>query len=210
MTHRSHGRVPLQADSPPTPRMNRGHFPLLWGLLALTLTVSCITTTPRMEWTFLHRRDRLNFGLKLEQLRDLRFYISEEVRLKSSAPPGPVQVETHLVIAPKLAEGRVVEVGPNWLRVRFTEGGNGAYFLTDVSKPDDYYWLATTIEGEGGLYRLADLDPVTFMIDGITYEVIHGKWANLRVDAEGWQKLMDRHKIPPLPDPPPATEDRTN
>lgn len=169
-------------------RMKRLISIFVTGLLVLA--AACISTNPEAEWSFRHGRDRLDTGVTAEQLEDITFYLSQEVRLRK--PVDDTMTDANeVIILPKLAEGRLVETGANWLRVSFSDRVDRVFFVTDPDKPDDYYYIATSVAGQTTFERLADRDPATIEFEGANCEVIMGKWANLQVDAEGWQDFLE-------------------
>ncbi len=69
--------------------------------------------------SFLHTRHRENLSIDPQELKNLQFYISTRVLAKDLSTPGSEGV----IIVPDLTRGMATEVGPSWLRVRFSEGG---------------------------------------------------------------------------------------
>ena len=88
-------------------------------------------------------------------------------------------------------KGAVTEVGPNWLRVSFQEGGPGVLFVSDTGKPEDRYWLATTAEGLPGVYKVKDLPDKVLENQGRRYKVVQGADAYLLLDRKDFDKLVE-------------------
>jgi hypothetical protein len=166
--------------------MNRTKTYLL-GSLLVACAVGC-QSTPK-EKDFLHQY-RLNYRVSDAELEVLKFYISERVFVQAIGEvPELDSSGSGVIIAPMGIGGRIVGVGPDWLRITFGLG-DGAYFKTDISKPFDQYWLATEVAGTDGLVMLKDSDEQALMIDGITYNVLFGRDAFLMVDPKTWEQFV--------------------
>jgi hypothetical protein len=159
----------------------------LLGSLLVACAVGC-QSTPK-EKDFLHQY-RLNYRVSDAELEELKFYISKRVLVQAIGEmPEFDSSGSGVIIAPMEVKGRIVGVGPDWLRITFGLG-DGAYFKTDTSKPFDKYWLATEVAGTDGLVMLKDNDEQDLMIDGITYNVVFGRDAFLMVDTKTWERFV--------------------
>ena len=164
--------------------MNRNY---LLGSLLVACVVGCRSISK--EQTFLHQY-RLNYRISDAEIEELEFYISRRVLVQAiDEVPEFDSSGSGVIIAPMGTKGRIVGVGPDWLRITFGLG-DGAYFKTDISKPFDQYWLATEVAGTDGLVMLKDSDEQALMIDGITYNVLFGRDAFLMVDTKTWEQFV--------------------
>ena len=86
-----------------------------------------------------------SYAISPDELKKLQFYISGQVvahRIDVGSPtdtPGVVMVADH-------TPGLVQESGSDWLRVAFTQGGEGLLFRLRADRGDSVYALATTTE----------------------------------------------------------------
>ncbi len=153
---------------------------------ALLLLASC--ATPRQ--TFLHRSHRENYALQPRELESVQFYISTEVLARNEAAGNSAE---SVVILPVGTPGVVTEVGPDWLRVSFTPGGEGVYFVTvPDTGADSAYWLATRATGALEPERLKDLDPKLIHTDAGDYRLVYGDEARLMINSEQLLELIDK------------------
>ena len=153
------------------------------SLVAL-LAAGCVTRTQ----TFLDTGHRANFALQDSELKGMQFYISTSVLARNKAladAPGGV------IVLQEGTKGAVTEVGPTWLRVAFTEGGEGVYFTTTESRSgDSAYWIATRDEKTGELVRIRDINPKVFRSPSGTFELVHGSEARLLVDSGDLDRVI--------------------
>ena len=143
---------------------------------------------------FLHTRHREVLSIQPEELRELQFYNSTEILAKDASTPEVTATPGAVIIVSQRTRGRVTEVGPNWLRVAFAEGGSGVAFLTLDAPENNAYWLATETEGQEGLKRLKDLREKVLLHQGTPYEVVWGSDARLLVDRKHLEKLISRRR----------------
>ncbi len=160
---------------------------LLLGSLLLTCATSCQAAVKEQSFPHNHRTD---YAISDAELEMLEFHISTKVIVRAlGEAPEFDSSGSGVIIAPKGTDGRVVAVGPDWLRVTFGLG-DGTYFKTDTSKDYDNYWLATEVEGEDGVFILKDRDDEVLLLDGIAYDVVLGGAAYLRVGSDSWKRLV--------------------
>lgn len=157
------------------------------GLVVLAgLVLACAAKQP-----FMHKQHRENFALQPDELTGLQFYVSTEVLAKNLSDASPEGV----VVVPANTPGRVLEVGPNWLRVSFQKGGSGVYFMAPEDAPiDASYWLATRMAGQPGLQRLRDQAEPVLVTEAGEFRVVYGASARLLVDAGQLEKLMKERR----------------
>lgn len=155
-------------------------------LAVLMLLAACATPTQ----TFLHRTHRLNFALQPAELEGVQFYISTEILARNEAEgDSPAGV----VIVPVRTPGAALDVGESWLRVSFSEGGRGVYFVT-VPEPgaESAYWLGTKLPGSGEIKRVKDLDDKVLHTDAGAFRVIRGDTARLMINSDQLEKLIEK------------------
>jgi hypothetical protein len=157
------------------------------GSLLLVCAAGCGSTPPPKD--FLHQF-RLDYVLTDAEIEKLEFFISARVLVRAEGDT-PVNDPTGsgVIIAPLGTRGKVVDVGPDWLRVTFGLG-NGVFFKTDASKPFDQYWLATEVEGQDGLFELREHPDLDLWVEGTSYEVLFGRDAYLLMSAESWKRFV--------------------
>ncbi len=143
--------------------------------------------------SFLHTRHRENLSIDTQELKNLQFYISTKV-LARVVSSGRGASPEDVIIVPVLTRGMATEVGPHWLRVRFSEGGSGVLFVAVVTQGDSAYWLATEIEGQQGFHKLKDLPKKILLNQGTAYELIYGDHARLLISEKDLSKLMEQRR----------------
>jgi hypothetical protein len=156
---------------------------LFFGLAGALLAACATPSEP-----FYHRLYRENYAITPQELTRLQFYISTEVLAHAegaAAETTPAQV----TIVPAGTPGLVREVGPDWLRVAFTEGGEGVLFLTRAERTDSVYMLATRSPG-GEIVRLSELPKPVLTQAGRSYELVYGADAYLLVNARELNQLI--------------------
>jgi len=162
--------------------MTLEHFPppaRIAALLGILLLSAC--GTEQIDPPF-YRGYRDQYAITAEELKTLQFYISGDVLAHAVDASGGVTPE-QVVIVKKRTPGLVREVGPNWLRVAFTEGGEGVLFRLRSDRPTAVYALATRT-ADGSIALVSDLrDPV--LIQGERrYRLIQGADVYLIVSAK--------------------------
>ncbi len=184
-------------------------FYLLSGCILVMLAAPPSLPPPRTA--FLHMAHRQNYSLTAQELRDLQLYISTTVLAQYE---GATEKKSVLVSAG--TPGVVTDVGPDWLKVSFREGGIDVPFIidrTDRSRKDiryfratkeglvedkgskdSQYWLATEVEGRKGFYMIKELPEKVFLYEGTRYSLVTGARAYLKVDPEGLNKLVKSRK----------------
>ncbi len=157
---------------------------LLVCTMALLLVVDC---SRRHALGFYNVSYRERYAITDTELRDLQFYVSEDVLVQAQAPG---QSATQVFILKQGTPGMVVDAGPDWIRVVFQKGGTGARFVTDPRKAEDLYWLATETNDRPGLSKLGDLDTKVLVHDRERFAVLEGADAFLLVDRDDLDKLI--------------------
>lgn len=153
---------------------------------ALLLLAGC--ASPRQ--TFLHRSHRQNYALQAQELEGVQFYISTEVLARNEAAGDSAE---SVVVLPVGTPGVVTEVGPDWLRVSFSPGGEGAYFVTvPDTGADSAYWLATRADAASQPKRLKDLDPKLLHTSTGEYRLVYGDGARLMIGSQQLLELIDK------------------
>ncbi len=154
---------------------------------ALLATLLCAACATRME-TFLQTEHRANYSIQDQELKQLQFYISLEVLAKNVADEGAAE---SVIVVPVGTPGVVTEVGPDWLRVSFTEDSAGVYFLAlKTAGGDSVYWLATKAESSSALIAVKDQDRKLIRSPLGEYELIYGDRARLLVDSNDLEQLI--------------------
>ena len=139
--------------------------------------------------TFLQTEHRHNYSIQDQELAQLQFYISLDVLAKNVADDTAAE---SVVVLPVGTPGVATEVGPDWLRVSFSEGSPGVYFVAQkTAGGDSVYWLATKVDGGSGLSAVKDLDPKIIRGPQGEYELIYGDRARLLVNSDDLQKLIE-------------------
>ena len=136
-----------------------------------------------------YRAYRDQYAITAEELKALQFYISGNVLAHAIDASGGVTPE-QVVIVKRRTPGLVREVGPNWLRVAFTEGGEGVLFRLRSDRPTAVYALATRTE-DGSIALLSELrDPVLRQGER-RYRIIQGADVYLVVGAKGLSQVIE-------------------
>lgn len=158
---------------------------MIAAVAALLLLAGC--ATPRQ--TFLHRSHRENYALQPQELESVQFYISTEVLARNESAGDSAE---SVVVLPVGTPGVVTAVGSDWLRVSFTPGGEGAYFVTvPDTGSDSAYWLATRADAASPLKRLKDLDAKVLHTSTGEYRLVYGDRARLMINSKQLQELID-------------------
>ena len=165
--------------------MGRYRKPAWIAVIALLLLVSC--ASPHRQ-SFLNQT-RVNLSLDDEELKQLPFYTSTNVLVHYDGPSG-----TQALFFPAETPGVVTAVGPDWLQVRFREGGAEVPFVVDPRVYGAYY-VATELPGQAGFHLLKDLPQKVFYYYGTPYQVIYGADAHLEVDDQALQTFLEE-RIP--------------
>jgi hypothetical protein len=164
-----------------------------WSLLAVGLCLAC---SPPGQ-LFLDREHRENFAMQAAELRQLQFYVSEEILAHELSGADELAGPDHVFVVASGTGGVVTEVGPHWLRVSFGTG-DGALFVADPkARPDALYLLGT--EGKDGAAPVQlqrSKDPV-LRVGSRSFRVIYGSTARLLIDNDDLEKLIQaRPHIP--------------
>ena len=156
-------------------------------VFVLSFLVGCSSTPTTIG--FQHNYHRQVYSFEEQELKKLQFYISTDVLAQYQDTTG-----TKSVLVEKLTPGVVTSAGPDWLKVSFREGGADVPFITDLSRNNERYWLATAIKGEEDFKKIKELPERVFLHKGTRYKLAYGANAFLLVDWEGWKKLVETRK----------------
>jgi hypothetical protein len=133
-------------------------------------------------------RDR--YAITADEMKTLQFYISREV-LAHAMDSAPGVAPEQVIIVASQTPGLVREVGPDWIRVAFREGGEGVLFRLRNNRPGAVYGLATQTP-DGKVALVTELPEPVVTQGGRRYKIIYGADAYLIVDAEDLGHLIDR------------------
>jgi hypothetical protein len=158
-------------------------------LAVATVSLSVCSSVPK-KINFLHTSVRETYLMQPEELKELQFYISENILAQNEERLTGATEAGDVVVVASGTRGVVTEVGPNWLRVSFEEGGPGVLFVSDTSKPEDRYWLATTADGSSDVYKVKDLPDQVLENQGRRFKVVQGADAYLLLDREDFDELV--------------------
>ena len=129
----------------------------------------------------------------------LQFFVSTKIVAHDLDTPGA----EGLVLVNAGTPGRAIAAGPRWIRVQFQEGGQGVVFLANpATSRDTAYALATEADGGDGYRQVRDVPDHVLQAGGRRYRIVDGWDAELLVDGETLQKVVEgrRHvegqKIP--------------
>jgi hypothetical protein len=154
--------------------------------VVMFLLAACASAPPT---PFQNNSHRQTYSLNLEDLAKLQFFVSSDVVAQYQDASG-----TKSLLLARLTPGVATGAGPNWIKVSFREGGVDVPFISDPNQYDGRYWIATEIEGEKQLKRIADLPDKSFFYTGARYKVVSGADAILLFDWDGWKKVVDTRK----------------
>ncbi len=153
--------------------------------LASLLATGCATAPV----SFLHKEHRGAYALVEQDLERMQFFISREVLAHRVGEDGTTSPDD-VVILDMRTRGKVVEVGPNWLRVAFQAKGVGAVFLASGTGADSLYKLASEGEGRPGYSRVQDMEDPILMVEGQRYRVIRGAQAYLLIEEVDLKRVV--------------------
>lgn len=154
-------------------------------VLAFALALASCGATPPTR--FLKKQHYEMYALGEPDLAQLQFFVSIGVIGHALDTPGAAGV---LIMAPG-TPGVAVGAGPNWIRVRFQQGGQGVVFLADPSRSGGTgYALATEVEGADGYRLVRDVPDKILIVGGRRFQVVEGAHAELMVDTDKLTKLI--------------------
>jgi len=165
-----------------------------WLLGIVFILGACSSTPTAFNPPFLHRTYRQSYAISPDELKKLQFYISGEVvahRIDVGSPtdtPGVVMVAAH-------TPGLVQESGSDWLRVAFTEGGEGLLFRLRADRSDSVYALATTTES-GQIVLVSQLPEPVLITGGRRFKIVSGATAYLLVNTDDLTCLLESRPRP--------------
>ena len=153
---------------------------------------ACTTTT--FNPPFFDHAFRQSYAITPDELKTLQFYISGEV-LAHRIDGGSPTVTPESVIVADRTPGLVREAGSDWLRVAFTEGGEGLLFRLRADRNDSVYALATTTES-GQIVLVSQLPEPILTPGGRRFKVIRGATAYLLVNSDDLRRLLASRPSP--------------
>jgi hypothetical protein len=158
-----------------------------WAAGLLALLGACASAP---DWHRLsHPAQRVQYAFTEAELKGLQYYVARDVlaRVREAGESSPRQGE--VILVPRGTPGEAVEVGPNWLRVRFSSAGTGVLWVASDDVEDGVYYLGKEVNGE--IRRLKDLNDRVIVHEGTTYELDKGETAYLLVGGEGLNNLIE-------------------
>lgn len=161
------------------------------ALLGALLLIGCAEKP--MDPPF-YLRYREQYAITADEMKQLQFYISREV-LAHAMDGAPGTTPEQVVIVAARTPGLVREVGPNWLRVAFTKGGEGVLFRLRDDRSDAIYQLATP--AEGGKIALVREQPEPILTQGgRRYKILKGADAFLIVSHDDLDHVIKSRPRP--------------
>ena len=165
-----------------SPRVARLKWPALVSILAL---VGCSDMQP---YRFMQRQHRETYGIEERDMTRLQFFVSTKVIAQDLDTPGAAG----LLLVGAGTPGRAIAAGPRWIRVQFQEGGQGVVFLANpATSRDTAYALATEADSGDGYRQVRDVPGHVLQAGGRRYRIVEGWDAELLVDGETLQKLVE-------------------
>ena len=166
----------------------------LTGVMALVMLAGC-SSNQFSRVNFLHVAYRQMYAIEDQEFYKLQFYVAKDVLAhEETRAQGDAGAAGRVIVMREGTPGVVKEVGDDWLRVSFEKGGPGVFFLTDPTKEEDLYWLATRMEGREGLYVVKDLPQKIVLQEGRRYLVMEGADASLLVDGSDMARLIESRR----------------
>jgi len=160
--------------------------PAIYLILLVSLSLGACSTIETQS--FLHKAHRGVYAFSAEDMERMQFYISREVLAHRITADGQTTADDVIVI-PIKTRGKVLEAGPNWLRVSFNKGGTGSIFLASGKGEDSLYKFATETEG-GKIRRLEELPDKILLHEGNQYKIIHGVNAFLLIGQKDLKEIV--------------------
>jgi len=160
--------------------------PAIYLILLFSLGLGACSTIETQS--FLHTGHRGLYAFSQEDMGRMQFYTSREVLAHRINEDGQTTADDVIVI-PIRTRGNVVEAGPNWLRVKFNEGGTGSIFLASGKGEDSLYKFATETEG-GQLQRIEEMPEPILIHEGNRYKIIHGVNAFLLIGQKDLKEIV--------------------
>jgi hypothetical protein len=160
----------------------------LLGILLLNACASRPINPP------FYRQYREQYAITADELRTLQFYISYEV-LAHAMDGSPDVTPEGVVIVAARTPGLVREVGPDWLRVAFTKGGEDVLFRARNDRANAVYGLATITES-GKIALVSELPEPVLTQGERRYRILKGADASLIVSQKDLGRLIERRPRP--------------
>lgn len=158
---------------------------ILLSLLVLIGSSACASRE-----AFLNVEHRRNYAITDAEIRQLQFFLSREILARDVSAGGLTDDPETVLLVREGTRGAATEVGDNWIRVAFEAGGEGVVFLTDTTRADDGYWLATKVEGEQGYRKVIDLRERVVDARGRRFKIVRGADAFLLVNEGDIKKII--------------------
>jgi hypothetical protein len=152
----------------------------------IILLVGCSSAPPM---AFLNNSHRQTPSLRLEDLQQVQFYLSDDVVATYQDASGAKSL-----LLPRLTPGVATSEGPNWIKVSFRDGGVDVPFITDAKQSDGRYYIATEVAGSKEFKRISDLPVRSFLYKGVQYNVASGGDALLLFDWQSWNSVVETRK----------------
>lgn len=168
------------------PPLTRQKLSWLTMMPIIFLLVGCSSAPPIAFQNYSHRRVH---SLRLEDLQQVQFYISNEVVARYQDASG-----TKSLLLPRLTQGVATSEGPNWIKVSFREGGVDVPFVTDPKQTDGRYYIATEVADSKEFKRISDIPTRSFLYKGVQYNVASGADALLLFDWQSWNRVVETRK----------------
>ena len=160
--------------------------PIIYFILVFSLSLGACSTVK--TYSFLHKAHRGVYAFSQDDMARMQFYISREVLAHRINADGQTTA-SDVIVLPIKTRGKVLEAGPNWLRVAFGEKETGSVFLASGKGDDLLYKFATQTE-DGQLRRLEDLPDKILIHEGNRYKIIHGANAFLLIGQKDIKKIV--------------------
>jgi hypothetical protein len=165
-------------------RYTRGGIISCTGLALALALVGCGAAH---QTRFLRKQHYEMYGIGERDLAQLQFFVSNKVVAHALDTPGAAGV----LLMETGTPGVTVGAGPDWIRVRFQQGGQGVVFLADPSTSGGTgYALATEVDGVDGYRLVRDVPDRILTVGGRRYQVVQGAHAQLMVDTDQLRKLV--------------------
>ena len=149
-----------------------------------------------VQQRFRHVDDRQAQVFTKEDLLRMKFYVERNVLvLDVERTDLPMSADGPLLVR-QMDPGKVLDVGPNWLRGAFGEG-TGVFFMTNGNADDQYYYLATEGAASGQVLAMVkELDDPRVSYQGKTYPIAQGADTLLHVDVADMRAVLAERVLP--------------
>ncbi len=166
--------------------------PLFAWLGACAWLGSCAWLGCAPATQYFHEREhRATYGLRVEELKTVQFYASEEILAHEIGPSGLLEGPDHVYIVAYGTRGVVIDGGPYWLRVSFGSGPGALFLANPEAQPDSIYLLATEPDAGARPVRVKDLSDPIVTVGGRRFRVLRGANASLLIDDGDLSTLIE-------------------